>query len=980
MAYYKVSGYVKNSGASPIPGVQMYLQSPTGVITQAETNYLGYYEFPSVEAKATAYNLWASRAGVSFTPSIRTFIVDGNKTKDYTAASNPAGRHYLSGTVTGATGTSFRIKRRLAGGDVYVWTYSDPDTGAWKIWYAVGTAGSYEVSAEDPTGVYTMSAAQTVTYSTSDISGINFTASTTATTSYALTGYVTNAVGGAAAAGIAVSIIGTTYPEEITCITDSTGKYSMMAKPDIYTITPSRSGATFTPTSRTATVVNTAVAGGDFTVTYANTGSISGTLTHSDGSFGTIVSFHVTAENESTGVTYLAEILSPTTYPVTYVINGVAAGTYTIYPDTLPETGSWSADKTGVVVTTVDVPSQDFLWTKTAAGTGSIAGTVTLNGANFAGVNLELRSGSSVTGTLLQETDSASDGTYSFASLANGTYTVVPVKSGYTFAPVSITITTTGVASTANNFTATLGGGTGSTYTISGLCYQGTSTGVPGVLVTAGSYSATTDAFGVYAITGVPVGTYTIRASKINYTWTAHGFTNPVTVGYGNVEDIDWLGTGGTGGGGGGSDVAVPYVFTNAHDDYAESVDADKLNANFDTLADAVNNISDANIAESAGIDPAKVGSSLGKANLEADILDMDARIEEVLEVDPDFIKYAMLPCDEDGIEISGGADGSVTVGAGKHLLLMGKRIELTATTLPTEGTLAAQSVYALRARLATADDVEDDSTLTEGDLIIYTVPLAGNALGSGDTGSTKYTVAQVTGGTSGSKFTISGQGSAPLLGAYMVSLDSSYEKAFISYNSGGTVMLADALGVTPTTDSRIGICIDDPDYEDDPGTLGGVSTPDNALLAIIYCGSTGQTPYVQKMIPRNYETLGRGRTISSSWSERTVLADSDEPGYDEVQLTLPSAITAPVQVVTIMAVLYDTESTAPTDGTGMFFGPMASIAFKVPDLNPKGLEMRVTPEKLIARFAKGKLRILSNAADEGVAVKSACFKAVVTI
>jgi hypothetical protein len=228
---------------------------------------------------------------------------------------------------------------------------------------------------------------------------------------------------------------------------------------------------------------------------------------------------------------------------------------------------------------------------------------------------------------------------------------------------------------------------------------------------------------------------------------------------------------------------------------------------------------------------------------------------------------------------------------------------------------------------------------------------------------------------------TISGQGSAPLLGAYGVCLDDSYEKSFIAYNNGGTVMLADALGAPPTTNSRIGLCIDDPNYEDDPGGLGGVSTPDNALLAIIWCGSPGQAPYVQKVIRRNYETQGRSLIIASSRSDRAAINEDEDIGYDEVQVALPVAITSPIQQVSIMAILYDTASGDPTDATGICYGPLAAFAFKVPNVPyAKGVELRITPEKLIARLAKGQLRILSAIADEGVKVKSACFKVAITL
>ena len=983
MAYWKVEGYCKTSGGDPVSGLTVRLTAPNGTQVYTDTNYAGYYIFPSVEQKVNQYKLEVYRTGVLADPKTRLFIVDENKVKDFTISGQTTTPYSISGRVTGATGTSIKVSRTLAGSSYVAYAYTNPTTGDYKIWWTCADAEMYPpadvatVWATDPTGNYTLSPASQTYTVTADLTGVNFVASGSSTTGYDVYGYVYRAGTTTGVAGIAVGVIGQTYPEEITCITDSTGKYTAPnCRPDVYGIIPTRTGATFVPTSGSATVVNAAVHGTDFEIIFAESGQITGTLTHSDGTFGSHNSFHIWARNTSNSNVYLAEVLSPAVYPVTYTIDGLPDGTYVVAPDDLVETGSWSADVTVTVTGGVPSGAADFLWTKGATGTGSIAGTVTLNGSGFPAVTMELRSGSVVTGTLLLESDTATDGTYTFSNLANGTYTVVPVKSGYIFSPVSITIMTTGAASTGNNFFATLsGGGSGDTFSVSGLCYQGTSTGVPGVLVTVGTRSAVTDAYGNYIVSGVKPGSYTIRATKTGYTWTASGWSNPVTVGYANVTDIDWFGTGGTSGGGGGSDVAVPYEFTNAHDDYQEAVDADKLNANFDTLADAVNNITDGNISDAAGIDPSKIGSSLGNANLQADILSLDERVEQVFEVDPNFIKNAILPCDEDGIDISPSADGTVAVGAGKHLLMNGKRYELTATNLPNEGTLAAQSVYALRGRVATDDDHHDDESITAGDLFLYLVPLAGNALGSGDTGSTKYAVAEITGSTSGSKFTFSGHGSAPMIGAYCVCLDDSYEKFFIAYQNGSTIQLADALGATPTPNSRVGICIDDPSYKDDPGSLGGVSTPTDALLAIVWQGTAGSAPYVQKVIPRNYETLGRSRVISSAWSERATITDTSDTGYDEVQLALPATITAPVQIVSITAALYDVSSGDPTDATGLFYGPLSSIAFKTPDTNPKGLEMRVTPEKIVARFAKGQLRILSATAAGGTAVKSARFK-----
>jgi N-acetylneuraminic acid mutarotase len=58
---------------------------------------------------------------------------------------------------------------------------------------------------------------------------------------------------------------------------------------------------------------------------------------------------------------------------------------------------------------------------------------------------------------------------------------------------------------------------TGPTGIVSGTVTAGSSTPLPGALVTAGTRSATTDAQGHYSLT-LPVGTYTVTASKFGYT------------------------------------------------------------------------------------------------------------------------------------------------------------------------------------------------------------------------------------------------------------------------------------------------------------------------------------------------------------------------------------------------------------------------------------------------------------------------------
>jgi fibronectin type 3 domain-containing protein len=52
-------------------------------------------------------------------------------------------------------------------------------------------------------------------------------------------------------------------------------------------------------------------------------------------------------------------------------------------------------------------------------------------------------------------TTTDSSGNYSFASLTNGTYTVTPTDTGYTFSPINQSVTVNGANQTGVNFTAT---------------------------------------------------------------------------------------------------------------------------------------------------------------------------------------------------------------------------------------------------------------------------------------------------------------------------------------------------------------------------------------------------------------------------------------------------------------------------------------------------------------------------------------------
>ena len=79
----------------------------------------------------------------------------------------------------------------------------------------------------------------------------------------------------------------------------------------------------------------------------------------------------------------------------------------------------------------------------------SIIGRVTENSVGLNGVTMTL------SGAASASTTTAVDGTYSFADLTGGNYTITPTLSGYTFNPSSISVTISGADVTDHNFSAT---------------------------------------------------------------------------------------------------------------------------------------------------------------------------------------------------------------------------------------------------------------------------------------------------------------------------------------------------------------------------------------------------------------------------------------------------------------------------------------------------------------------------------------------
>ena len=146
----------------------------------------------------------------------------------------------------------------------------------------------------------------------------------------------------------------------------------------------------------------------------------------------------------------------------------------------------------------------------TGFATHSVSGTVTLDGVPFAGVTVTVAQESVVYGSAV----SGADGSYLVDNVAQGSYTVTPVKSGYSFDRAS----STAVVATADCQIPVFI--SSRPFTISGTVSSSNGRGVAGVTVsaqregTATVVQGITDGSGRYVIAGLPNGNYTVTPSR----------------------------------------------------------------------------------------------------------------------------------------------------------------------------------------------------------------------------------------------------------------------------------------------------------------------------------------------------------------------------------------------------------------------------------------------------------------------------------
>jgi len=142
-----------------------------------------------------------------------------------------------------------------------------------------------------------------------------------------------------------------------------------------------------------------------------------------------------------------------------------------------------------------------------------------------------------LSGAASATTAADSSGNYSFAGLANGSYTVTPSKTGFSFSPSAQGVNVNGYSAAAVNFTATQ-----LTASISGnISPAANGSGATVTLSGAASATTTADSSGNYSFAGLASGNYTLTPSKTGFTFNPS--SQSTTLSAANVSGVNFTAT-----------------------------------------------------------------------------------------------------------------------------------------------------------------------------------------------------------------------------------------------------------------------------------------------------------------------------------------------------------------------------------------------------------------------------------------------------
>jgi len=236
---------------------------------------------------------------------------------------------------------------------------------------------------------------------------------------------------------------------------DAAGAYTISGLlSGTYTVTPSKSGCTFSPASQSVTIGTANVTGKSFTATCGG------------GDVALTSGVPLTGQSVAKSAWKYYSITVPSGATSLVLATTGATGDVDIYTKSgaKPTSSSYACrpySSSGNETCTHSSPAAGTWWIGVygyAAASFTVTGTVTTGTPTYSISGSAGTSGATVTaGTRSATSDTA--GAYTVSGLAAGTYTVTPAKSGCTFSPASASVTITTANVTGRSFTATCGGG-----------------------------------------------------------------------------------------------------------------------------------------------------------------------------------------------------------------------------------------------------------------------------------------------------------------------------------------------------------------------------------------------------------------------------------------------------------------------------------------------------------------------------------------
>ena len=458
---FTVTGTIGGSGNA---GTTVTLSGSGTATTTADVS--GNYSFAAVPAGS--YGVTPNNTGVLFTPVSQAITVTNANLSVSPFTATPQ-TFTLSGVISGSGGNGATIS--LAGTSAATTTAS----GAGAYSFSGLANGSYTVTPANSGATFTP-LSQAVTISTANATA-NF--STAAPQTFTLSGVISGTGGNGAAVNLTGAATAATTAS-------STGAYSFSGLSNgSYAVTPTKSGFAFTPSSQPA-IVNGANASANFS-TAVPTFTLSGVISGVGGNGATV---------SLTGASTATTTASSTG---AYSFPGVANGSYTVTPGNagfvFTPTSRALTVKGANLVENFSSAAQTFTLSGVISGTGGNRATVSLSGAATA------------------TTTASSSGAYTFSGLPNGSYAVMPAKSGYMFTPANQAVTLSGANATANFSSAML------TFTLSGVLSGAGGSGATINLSGTAKATTTASSAGAYTFT-VPNGSYTVTPVKAGYVFT----------------------------------------------------------------------------------------------------------------------------------------------------------------------------------------------------------------------------------------------------------------------------------------------------------------------------------------------------------------------------------------------------------------------------------------------------------------------------